>query len=214
MQGVVLQPALEDRITWRWSPAATYSAQSAYRMFFVGSTRFAGARPIWKAWAPLKVKFFVWLAIRQRIWTADRRQRCGLQDSAECILCDQEMESPVHLFVNCSYSKQVWHIILSAVHLSAPPTPAIDILDWWLELRHGHNGLKQRGIDSMVQLILWCLWKERNTRVFEGAAGRSVSDMVHHIWSEGLTWISAGAKWMATLGWPMPSHQLVAATNP
>nr|CAB3450262.1 unnamed protein product [Digitaria exilis] len=28
-----------------------------------------------------------------------------------------------------------------------------DILDWWLELRHGHNGLKQRGIDSMVQLI-------------------------------------------------------------
>jgi hypothetical protein len=39
-----------------------------YRMFFVGSMQFAAAKPIWKAWAPLKVKFFMWLAVRSNIW--------------------------------------------------------------------------------------------------------------------------------------------------
>lgn len=26
----------------------------------------------WKAWAPSNVKFFAWLALQDRIWTADR----------------------------------------------------------------------------------------------------------------------------------------------
>lgn len=86
---VVLQRTVEDRITWRWSASATYSARSAYRMFFTGLTRFAGARPIWNVWVPLKLKFFTWLAVRGRICTANRRHRHGLQDSSACNLCDQ-----------------------------------------------------------------------------------------------------------------------------
>lgn len=211
IHGMMLQPAVEDKIIWRWSAAATYSARSAYRMLFEGSTRFAGARPIWKAWAPLKVKFFVWLAVRRRIWTADRRQRHGLQNAADCNLCDQEVESPEHLFINCSYSKQVWHILLSVLCLHMPTLPTAEILEWWLQLRRGHNNLKQRGVDSLVQLVIWCLWKERNSRIFDNAPGRSISDMVHHIWSEGQLWISAGAKWLAALGWPMSASQVLAA---
>ena len=37
-----------------------------------GSTHFAGAKSIWKAWAPLKVKLFMWQAVLQQLWTADR----------------------------------------------------------------------------------------------------------------------------------------------
>ena len=32
----------------KWTPDATYSARSAYNMFFQGSERFEGAKPIWK----------------------------------------------------------------------------------------------------------------------------------------------------------------------
>jgi hypothetical protein len=67
MQHVDLLPAVEDNITCRWSPNGTYSARSAYRMFFEGSSRFAGAESIWRAWAPLKVKIFTWLVVWQRI---------------------------------------------------------------------------------------------------------------------------------------------------
>ncbi|CAL4990597.1 unnamed protein product [Urochloa decumbens] len=34
LRGFQLNPGREDVITWRWSAAATYSARSAYRMFF------------------------------------------------------------------------------------------------------------------------------------------------------------------------------------
>lgn len=72
-EGVHLQAGTEDRVAWRWSSSQTYTAHSAYRMFFEGSVRLAAARPIWKVWAPLKVTFFTWLAVCGRIWTADRR---------------------------------------------------------------------------------------------------------------------------------------------
>lgn len=35
--------------------------------------KFAAAEPIWKAWAPLKVKVFMWLVVKNRLWTAARR---------------------------------------------------------------------------------------------------------------------------------------------
>nr|CAB3472218.1 unnamed protein product [Digitaria exilis] len=54
-----LSPGTEDTFRWRWTPSGTYSAQSAYRQFFVGATRMAAAQPLWKAWAPLKVKFTI-----------------------------------------------------------------------------------------------------------------------------------------------------------
>jgi hypothetical protein len=68
IDAVQLQPGVEDAIKWKWTT-----------MFFQGSERFEGDKPIWKAWPPLKVKFFTWLAVRKRIWTADRRHRHGLQ---------------------------------------------------------------------------------------------------------------------------------------
>jgi hypothetical protein len=134
MQDAQLTPASEDQIAWRWTPSATYTARSAYRLFFEGSTRFAGARPIWKAWAPLKVKFFTWLAVRRCIWTADRRHRHGLQDMAACPHCDQEWETADHLFIDCVYARQVWHTILSSLQIPVPPANA-NMLEWWLLLR-------------------------------------------------------------------------------
>jgi len=71
-EGVQLRQGVEDTIKWKWTSDATYSARSAYQAFFLGSAQFEGARPIWKAWAPLKVKIFTWLAVKGRIWTADR----------------------------------------------------------------------------------------------------------------------------------------------
>lgn len=205
-QGVQLHVGTEDRVSWRWSPCRTYTARPVYKRFFEGSTRFSGARPIWKAWAPLKVKFFVWLAVCKRIWTADRRHRHGLQDPAPCILCDQELETPDHLFVNCSYAKQVWHAILGMLgaHTTSPATP-MELLEWWLQLRQHHNHLKQRGFDSAVMLVLWCLWKERNGRTFNSRPANNTNQLIAIIIAEGQLWTKAGAKWLAAAGWPEES---------
>ncbi|KAF8725957.1 hypothetical protein HU200_020534 [Digitaria exilis] len=54
-------------------------------------------------------------------------------------------------------------------------------MDWWLTLRGGHNSLRQNGIDSVVMLVVWSLWKERNNRVFDNAP--TLPDVAWLTWS-------------------------------
>lgn len=87
----------EDVHQRRFVSNGIFSTRSAYRAFFIGSTSFEPWKRIWKSWAPGKCKIFIWLAIRNRCWTADRLQKRGLPHPAQCPLCDQEGETVQHL---------------------------------------------------------------------------------------------------------------------
>ncbi|KAG2541988.1 hypothetical protein PVAP13_9NG670114 [Panicum virgatum] len=102
LENTYLQPDVPDRCIWRWTDH--------------GSSTFAGADLVWKTWAPLKVKLFLWLAFKERLWTADRRRRHGLAAPATCHLCNLQQETVHHLFVSCPFTVQelfapvAWHI--------------------------------------------------------------------------------------------------------
>ena len=72
VDGITLQQGIPDQFRWKLTQSGSYSSKSAYAACFVSSIRFPSWKCIWKSWAPLRCKFFLWLAIRQRIWTADR----------------------------------------------------------------------------------------------------------------------------------------------
>lgn len=74
-RGITLDPLQPDRFIWKWSKDGKYSASSTYRAFFAGLTSLLGAKELWKTRAPPRVKFFAWLALHNRLWTADRRKR-------------------------------------------------------------------------------------------------------------------------------------------
>lgn len=88
-------------------------------MFFEGTTRFETGNLIWKTWAPPKVKFFMYIALHRRTWTAEGRMRHGLQDCDTCALCDQEQETIEHLLLHCSMAKQIWWRILQRIELES-----------------------------------------------------------------------------------------------
>jgi hypothetical protein len=71
----------------------------------------AGAKELWKVRAPPKLKFFVWLVLQDRCWTAQHRKRHKLQDH-EFALCSQELESIYHLLLGFCYSREVWWCLL------------------------------------------------------------------------------------------------------
>lgn len=112
-----LDEGVLDRFIWRWSVGGTYSASTAYRAFFVGMSSLRGAKELWRVKAPVRTKFFFWLALHQRLWTADRRRRHNLQDNGDCALCDQMSETVDHLLLGCVYSWEVWVRILSPIAL-------------------------------------------------------------------------------------------------
>lgn len=61
-----------DQHIWLPYPSRIYTTRSAYRCFFVGNTLFESCKRVWKSWAPLNCKMFMWLASHNRCWTTDR----------------------------------------------------------------------------------------------------------------------------------------------
>jgi len=107
----------DDQHIWRFDASGTYSAKSTYQAFFYGSVTFEPWQHLWKTWAPERCKFFIWLAIKNRCWTADQLAHRGLSHLERCPLCDQEEETIQHLLTNCVFSRQIWFIILSPMEM-------------------------------------------------------------------------------------------------
>jgi hypothetical protein len=116
LEEVILNPTVADRFIWKWMASDNYTASSAYRSFFIGRTTQMGAKELWKANAPLRVKFFLWLALHGRLWTAERRRRHRLQDGDACALCGLP-ETTNHLQLSCAYAREVWWHALQQIHL-------------------------------------------------------------------------------------------------
>jgi hypothetical protein len=170
-----------DRLVWRWTQQGTYSSSSAYR----ACTR------IWSTWAPLRVRLFLWLAIRGRHRTADRRHRHGLDARDECYLCDQDSETIDHIISSCSFSRHIWWTILAVLGVDASQVGGGSVIDWWEHWRQRWHGDKRKGANTLFALVAWELWKERNAKLFRNEAANSAQFLakIKHIAD---LWIDAG----------------------
>lgn len=55
----------------------------------------------------------------------------------------------------------------------------------------------QTGLDSVVMLITWTIWKERNARTFDSRPSINESQLVNISVKKGQLWVQSGAKYMA-----------------
>lgn len=154
-----------DRTVWRWTTDGSFSTKSAYKKLHTGTIPFRGSSLIWKTWAPLWVKVFLWLAFKKRLWTNDRRARHGLDAQVECFLCDQVRESIDHLLSCCPFTREVWFHVLAALGKQLPATQRSTIA-WWRRIRALWQGNNRKGADTLFALVSWQLWKTRNARCF------------------------------------------------
>lgn len=205
LAGVHLTPGLDDRFIWKWTASGDYSSASAYRAFFAGTTELLGARELWKTRAPPpKVKFFFWLGLHGRLWTSERRARHGLQQSPTCVLCDQLDETHDHLLAECVYTREVWLCILSTFALGhLTPTADDTLLEWWLRTRARFHDDLQKAFDTLVLLVSWMLWKERNRRVFDDDPSPATT-LLDRVKEEADSWIAAGFRSLAAFASLVP----------
>ena len=81
VDGVVLQQNVADHYKWKLTQHGSYSSKSAYEAFFMGSIKFGPWKRVWKTWAPPRCRFFIWLVLHNRVWTAVRLARRNLPPS-------------------------------------------------------------------------------------------------------------------------------------
>lgn len=135
---VDLVPMQAGKVIWKWQENGPYSAASTYKVLTEGAIRVAYDKAIWKCWAPLSCKIFMWLAIQYRVWTSDRRLRHGLQEeSSTCFFCDQEEDAVDHILLGCVYARQVWMECFSRarIQLDLMPLPTDRLEQWWCMTR-------------------------------------------------------------------------------
>jgi hypothetical protein len=85
-----------------------------------------------------------------------------------CALCDQAVETLNHLLAHCVVAREAWFKVLRQLgwqHLTALPTSTT--VQWWLTSRKRLAKARRRGFDSLVLLVAWSLWLERNSKVFD-----------------------------------------------
>ena len=195
-----LQPAAEDKHVWRFSSNGMYSAKSAYESLFLGAQTFGPAEIIWKTWAPAKCHFFMWLVAHNRCWTADRLAKRGLPKPEQCPLCDQEDEDINHLLTSCVFARQFWFLFLRQVglHSLAPQPDDRSFVAWWERVSAATSGLVQRGLNSLIILGAWLIWKHRNRCVFDKASP-NMTQMLILAGEERRLWALAGAKGISLL---------------
>lgn len=149
--------------------------------------------------APLRIKLFIWLTLLGRCWTADRLARHGLPQEPSCLLCDQELEMMQRLLAGCSFSRQVWHDVLSWCCSTARlPGPDDDFISWISSTLNDVPSYHRRGLASLAILSAFWLWKHRNRCLFNGDQP-SASRAAHTILEEACTWARAGAKGLAII---------------
>ena len=184
----------DDSHIWRLDVSRQYTAKSAYLAFFNGAITFEPWRRIWKTWAPAKCKFFLWLAVRNRCWTADRLARRNLPHPERCLLCDQEAKDIQHILTTCVFTRDFWFRILSSfgLQLCVPSRHESSFSEWWRRSAKKIQKDKRKGFNTLVILGAWIIWKHRNACVFEDARP-SLDNLFQAFKDEYHLWCLAGA---------------------
>jgi hypothetical protein len=164
IRNIELSPGQADQAVWRRTEDGVFSVQSAYQLHFIAMTKFVCAKPIWKSKAPMKCKFFMWLAMHRRCLTADNLSLRGWPHSPSCPLCSSANEDCTHLLVQCRFTQQVWARlqVWANADFLIPDNNFVSTEDWWLKARKRAPKELWRDFDTFTILVHWRLWKERN----------------------------------------------------
>ena len=104
------------------------------------------------------------------------------------------------LLVSCPFAREIWLGVLRplAWHSLTPCSNSFSLADWWASARKKLLKSERRDFDSMVLLVSWLLWLERNRRVFDRQS-RSAQQLLNLIADEAFQWSLAGYKQVAAL---------------
>ena len=191
-----LDDHVEDDIVWKHADDGQYSAATAYKAQFLGLTHSPIHHMVWRACPPPKVKFFAWLTLQDRNWTADRLERRGWDNCGLCPLCKREQESGIHLFVKCRFSIRLWRSVIDKfglVHMDTSNWHLEDSLMQWWDRRTDMRNPNRRAMASLTMLVSWTIWNERNARVFRNKSAPPPI-LLQNIVLEAKLWVTAGAK--------------------
>jgi hypothetical protein len=200
VHNVRLHEEEQDEIIWNLMDNGQYSASSAYEAQFLCRLHSDMNMLMWKAWATPMAKHYAWLALQNRLWTADRLQKRGWPNCGLCPFCKHVMESTNHLFIHCRFSIRIYELLKEwiGIHGIYPRQWAgLNINEWWNLLTTGPTP-QRKDLATLMLLTVWELWNERNARVFHNKSSPSFV-VLDRIKKDTRLWVLTGAKKLGSI---------------
>jgi len=115
------------------------------------------------------------------------------QDPPACLFCDQAQETAPHLLLSCVFTRQIWTLVFSHLNLVVDvPVNSSSFSAWWGKVIRAAPNQWRKGLNSLIILVAWEIWKHRNSCVFEGVLPNS-QVLLQAITNESTLWCLAGA---------------------
>ena len=100
-----------------------------------------------------------------RILTADNLMRRGYQLAGWCCMCHRDGETINHLLIHCELAYGLWSFVFQKFGtLWVLPGCVLDLFFGWY---NGLGKLHSKVWNMVPPYLLWTLWRERNSRIFE-----------------------------------------------
>ena len=118
----------------------------------------------------------------------------------KCPLCEQEDETIDHILASCVFSRTVWSLLFCRYRLlDVSPSPDDKgFFDWWMRVIALFPEQVKQGLNLLITLGAWMLWKHWNNCVFNGA-NPNTQLVIRTFLEEAHLWCFAGAKGLAHL---------------
>lgn len=128
--------------------------------------QFPWGKCIWNLHTSSKIQTFLWRAMNGALPTGHTLRVRGLQTESKCKRCG-EVETPLHLFLTCSFAARVWDLVPT---MHKPNAGTIVSMRELLVQNTRMINLPPSGLgrSPLYPWLYWHLWKNRNRLVFEG----------------------------------------------
>ncbi|XP_026417158.1 uncharacterized protein LOC113312635 [Papaver somniferum] len=169
----------EDKTIWKGSKTGEFSMKDTFKALFgevveVGWTRMV----LFKHNIP-RHSFISWLARHSRFKTKAKLMRWGIMDSAGCVLCENGIEDEEHLFLNCTFSRDIWQGLLIKMGVCKELSNSWDIELLWCQKNLLGDGAVTTDKKLCLNSFIYHVWMERNNKIFSSkkmvAAGGGLS---------------------------------------
>jgi hypothetical protein len=196
--------------TQKWGLTANnkYTTNSLYRALSFRGVKDEMLQIIWKSPCPVKVKHFLWLAIRDRIQSCEQLKSKGWDGSENYLLCSN-IESTNHILFDCPMATFAWCMCRDVLSWNTVPS---NFEEFFLLINHNSNK-NMRALTALLAAICWVLWTTRNNMIFRSQLVYSPLMLPFRITSYLLQWKVLGRAEEANRMMDLAEKMKIAAAN-
>ncbi|GJX25265.1 RNA-directed DNA polymerase, eukaryota, reverse transcriptase zinc-binding domain protein [Tanacetum coccineum] len=203
LQNLIINLRLSmEQDTWEFTPEPSrfFKDNTMRKIISNTSTDSTSQQTRWNKILPSKVNILAWRVLLHRLPTRVNLDHRGIDlDSVRCPLCNDDIETETHVFVNCSLARCIWKDVFSWWQL---PNTSITNLDDLFSLpdRVTMESKLKPFFDVVINASIWSLWSYRNKMRFN--IKRPQKNLIfNEIKLSSFNWITSRSKRKVSFSW-------------